>query len=251
MARFFGAAIAGAILNLVTGQFDVAAARTADDQRLHLLDTKVTDVPRSLPREGSMAVRGGLDPDASRKVRATSGGYNGADIGLAVELGLETARWRPGPGSARDKYALRQIEFAGRLPLAGTLDVLALGEALHMKRDVEAAPVTPSPGRVLGGWLGGGLAGRAWSASAQYETVGTKDRSRPLHRMAELLGGAPRNLEGLVLRYTQRRAVSGRRAITWDARARFSRRNGEDCSILGADGPARDRSIEVTMRLDL
>lgn len=251
MARDLDTGLAAVVLASSLCLAGPANARSADDQRLPRLITHATTAPSLPPRDGSLAVRGGLDLEARRKLRQTRADYGGADIGLAVELGLETAKHRPGPGSARDEYALRQIEIAGRLPLTGTIDVLALGEALHMKRDVEAAPVTPSPGRVLGAWLGAGLAGRSWSASAQYETVGTKDRTRPMHRMAELLGGAPRNLEGFVLRFTERHAISPNRAIAWDARARLSRRNAEDCRILGAKGPARDRAIEVTMRLDL
>lgn len=157
------------------------------------------------------------------------------DAGLSLEITRLSSRPRPEGAPASDRYALKQLGLTGRMPLSGEVDIMLFGDAAYMSRTVEAVPAASRKGRILAARAGMGLAGTAWSLTAQYETVGSKQRHVPTHRLAEILGGAPLNREGLAVHMV----AGGDSRLNLRLTGRAIGRPRQDLEITGAAGERR------------
>ncbi len=195
------------------------------------------------PRRFLTLIDGRSGDGAVSKGRSREVPFALADIGLTLELARLSSRLRPFMDAEQDSYSLRQLHVKGRLPVDSNVDVVLTGDAVNMVRTIASVPASARKGRVMAASAGLGLAAGDFSVTAQYETVGTRTRNRPMHRMAEILGGAPANREALALLMADGEDLG--RGIRLECRfgARLARRTRDDLHIIGSS--VKDRTEKV------
>lgn len=224
----------------LTSALATTASARDDTQRLPSLRPR-GDETIALPTEGRMLALIDRRPAIAEVKRATQSTlpFNAADVGLSIELTQLSAKLSSVENGGKDSYGLRQLHLDARLPLARDIDLLLTGDTAYMNRRLLAIPATASRGRVMAARAGLGLATSWWSVSARYETLGTKARRRPMHRMAEILGGAPLNREGFAVVASGRHELAARQKFELSLAGRMVRRSRADLAITGAPGADR------------
>lgn len=224
----------------------------ARDQEQRLPRLEIRTAEHVLPGRGNLVAimpeRDGTD--MIYKDRTSVVPFNPVDIGLTFEVTRLRRRFHPTFSEAKDVYSLKQLHITGRLPMNGVNDIILTGDAAYMKRRILAVPTSPDRGRVMGVRLGAGVGGETWTLTAAYETLGAKSRRQPMHRMAEILGGAPQNRDGLSLDLTGDHWLSDRHHLAYRLTERLAHRTGEDLSIIGASvGSRTERLGEIDIIL--
>ena len=217
---------------------DTALAREGT-QRMPSFQVRASQEPARLDGRGAMLAVIGRLPDNEEVARANRRAvpFDAADIGLSIELTQLSVRLQP--GESRDAYRFRQFHLDARLPFVRDIDLMVTGDAAYMNRRVLTVPATGGRSRVIAARAGVGIAGESWSLAARYETLGTRTRRRQMHRMAEILGGAPLNRESLALVASARRDLGGERGIEVSLVGQLVRRTSADLAIIGASGTHR------------
>ncbi|MDG2004175.1 MAG: hypothetical protein P8J20_12670 [Novosphingobium sp.] len=175
---------------------------------------------------------------------ATSGkqlhyAIDGLAAGATLDVTWISSRHRPSHRGDIDRYKVHQGGARARLPISSNLDLLVTGDLAYRPGHVGTVPASYGESKTYAARAGIGIAGKSWSLTAHVETVFARTSRRPMHRMAELLGGAPAERTGMAVLFHRDFRLSPRNRLSLGLTGRATRRSQRDLELIGISGTRR------------